>query len=141
MNNQVVLPRFVKWAFFVGLLFFVNGMLNLGHVLSFVGLENNFLASNGRTIPIVFIALIFGLGWWFENFTENLAISKGWNINTIIFPTNLLVIILVVSELVFTADSFLHSITLTSGFMFICGYFFRFSALRSETIARLQVRN
>ena len=76
--------------------------------------SHNFLTDNGKML-IVFTTVIFGLGWWFENFTENLAISKGWNINTIIVPFNLLLVILLVFKLLFTMDSFLHSITQTSG--------------------------
>lgn len=141
MNNQVVMPRFVKWAFVLALLAFAVGMLNLRFVLYFVGVDNNFLASNGRIPPIFFVTIIFGLGWWFENFIENLAISKGWQVLTIYMLGSLLTIIALALNIMLTADSFLHSIILTSGYVLVCGYHLRFSSLRTETIARLQVRN
>ena len=141
MNNQVVMPRFVKLAFFLALLLFVVGMLNLGFVFYFVGSDNNFLASNGRIPPTVFVTIVFGLGWWFEYFTENLAISKGWQSLTIYMLGSLLTTISFALDIMLTADSFLHSLILTSGYVLACAYHFRLSSLRPETIARLQVRN
>lgn len=144
MNNQVVLPRFVKWAFFVALLYFGVGMLLFWRILSFdIGLENNFLASNGRTTLIVFITVMFGLGWWFENFIENLTISKGWNTTTFTNINALLMTIPAYFNLLLTAKSVSHLqfIAVGSVYIFMCGYFFRFSSLRPETIARLKVRN
>ena len=147
MKNQGNLAFITKTTFITASCCLTIGIFGLEDALNYVRLKNSSLTViSGISLP-VFIPIIFGLGWWLEKYTENLAISKRWNIDKFIMPGALLLLISGVVSLstsvfsLFTSGGFFQSIMITSVYMFTCGYLFRFSALRSETGARLQAGN
>jgi len=139
MKNQA---NFVAAAQFVGALSFLfSGLLNFKSALSFDGLENNFLADNWGTPLIVFLTIIFGLGWWFEGVIENLVLSKGRKITLLALLVLFSVFVsLGFGSLILTPRGFLQSAMSASGYILMSGFFFRFSVIRSEVIAKLQFR-
>lgn len=129
----------ITFAFFLASGFFLTALLSLDHTLFHAGLENNFLNGTGG---MLLFTVIFGLGWWAENFIESLVTSRGWNIVTLSTLGSLLTMVSVVfGVLIFPSSDFLQSAMRTSGYIFVSGYNFRFSALRPETISKLQMHN
>ena len=135
-SNIVAAAQFV-----VAMSFLFNGLLHFKSALSFDGLENNFLADNWGTPLIVFLTIIFGLGWWFEGVNENLVLSKGRKIAILAFLVILLVFVsLGFGSLILTPRGFLQSALNANGYILMSGFFFRFSVIRSEVITKLQFR-
>ncbi len=127
--------------FFSALAFLFVGLLNFKSALPYNGLENNLLAANWGESLVVFLTILFGLGWSFEGLFENLVLTRGRKTAMLaLLPFDGLLLILVLIGLSSPSD-LLHYAISTGMPIFVSGYFFRFSIARPDAVAKLQEHN
>ncbi len=139
MKNQSWSPV----QFFASLVLFFYGLLNFRNAFSNAGTENNVVAYNWGTPLVVLPAIVFGLGWWFEGFVEQLVLSKGRKTAIVVLCCFFLLFASLVlgTDLIFTRLEFLQSVMGTNGYFLMCGFVLRFSVAKPEVIAELRERN
>ncbi len=140
MKNQI---KFTSTAQFIGALcFFFSGLLSFSSALRYSGLENDFMADNWGTPLVFLLTLLFGLGWWLENFSESLALNTDRKMALLAFCGTIFVYALIgLVSFRFVSSDFLRYAFLASGNIFLSGFLFRFSVIRPEVLVKLQERN
>jgi hypothetical protein len=140
MKSQI---KFVlALQFFIASIFLFGGLLNFKNALTYTGLENNSLADNWGTSLVIFLSLIFGLGWWFENWIEYFISTNGRKMAILAFiGIGLAFTLIGLSSFMLTISDFFRISMRAIGYILISGFFFRFSAINPEVFAKLREGN
>src|SRR5687767_5186048 len=81
LKNFTYMKITLKFAlvlqFFVASVLLFISLLNFKTALAYDVIQNDFLADNWGTPLVIFLIVIFGLGWWFENWIEYLITTNG----------------------------------------------------------------
>ena len=139
MNNQ---SKFLSVIWFISaLMSLYYGLLRSKSAQTFIG-EDNSLADTWGMRLVFLLTLSFALGWWIVSVIENLSLSKARK-----FVILVLLLILpacvfeVVSPLVFSRDTFLWDVIVSNWFILMSGFFFHFSAIYPEVVAKWQTQS
>jgi hypothetical protein len=135
MTNQNKFASLV--SFFLGSIGFFNSLLAFMSALKYRGLENNFLADNWEVPLTIFLVFVFALGWWSEVFIEYLIKKSGRKMLFSFLIILFLYSLIMLPSFLFPLGFFRLALS-ACGYVLLSGFFYKFSLLRPEVVAKLR---